>query len=466
MYLNRTWKYFLLLIIIAFLAIFFTGRLEPLHVFDTVGYIDAAEAGSPEMWAMPRTPFFGLFLNIFDSYEGIRPSLEGAERTSWENNVDRFKYYPFFAISLYFISSILLFYAFSTYGLNNKAASSISFGLIFSNSLVLYGNNVHPELLSISLIIFSIAGAILMSTKSNKFLTMAFTALCVSFSYLIKPAFITFFIFTPLIYYYLDYTNENRLRRAMLLFLLCSSSFFVVSIFRYQILGDFNIVSFGGYQMTGIAGLMVDKGLVLSLPIEMVDSAKYIIEKKDFLVKNLSILAIPQNSIGEVSFVSAALGYFDILARNYDSIVYGITGDLKMPNETWVEFNSRMQRFSVEVISSKPLYYFSWIVGASARFVGRVIVINLPLMLSVIGIIFALFLPSSGRKIISFNLKKKEIICLIIIPLIYTFSSGILSILVSFPASRYIDTSGIMLSGFFIFVIQLILDENSRIYNQ
>lgn len=466
MYLNKTWKYFLSLIIIAFLAIFFTGRFEPYHVFDTVGYIDAAEVGSPEMWAMPRTPFFGIFLNLFDSYEGIRPSLEGAERTLWENNIDRFKYYPFFSISLYFISSILLFYAFSAYGLNTKAASSISFGLIFSNSLVLYGNNIHPELLSISLIIFSIAGAILMSTKANKFLTMLFTALCVSCAYLIKPAFITFFIFTPLIYYFLDYTNKNRLRWTMILFILSSASFFTVSIFRYQILGDFNLVSFGGYQMTGIAGLMVNKGLALLLPMEMADSANYIIDKKDFLIKNLSIQAIPKNSYGEVSFISAALGYFDILARNYDSIVYGIIGDLKMPNETWVEFNARMQSFSIEVISSKPIYYFSWVVGASARFMGRIIVINLPLMLSIIGLISALLISRSGKKVIGFNLNKKELICLIIIPLIYTFSSGILSILVSFPASRYIDTSGIMLSGFFIFVIQLILDENSRIYNQ
>jgi len=461
---NRTWLNLFLSISIVVIAIFFTGGFEPNNVFDTVGYIVAAESNWPEIWGLPRAPFFGTFLNFFDTFEGVRPILEGAERTSWENENDRFFYYPLFVISIYFISALSLFYAFSVYGLNTKAASSIPFGLIISNSLILYGNILHPELLSLSLIILSISGAVLLSTERNNIFILIFTASCVVFSYLIKPAFITFIVFTPIIYVVLNYKNINRLKQGLFLFLLCFSPFLLFSLLRYFVVGDFNIVSFGGFQMTGIAGLMIDSNVVLSLPVEIIDVAQNVLDKKNKLIEDSTLMALPLNSYGEVSFISVALGYFDILARNYDAIVYGVMADLQMPNESWVEFNARMQSFTIEVIRSKPVYYLCWIIGATARFIGRSIVMNLPLMSSIIGIIVLLLVKTSTKKIIKLTLSRDEIICLIVIPLIFALSSGVLSILVSFPAHRYIDSSNIMLAGFSIFLFQLLIDGKSRLF--
>jgi hypothetical protein len=463
MSLKTTWLCFLTFITLVLVVFFVIGKFEPNNVFDTVGYIKSAESEWPTMLEMPRAPFFGIFLNLFDTYEGIRPALDGAERTLWENENDRFLYYPIFVILIYFISAALLFYAFSAYGLSVKAASSISFGLIISNSLILYGNILHPELLSISLIILSIAGTVLLSSEKKSLITLILTALCVVFAYLIKPAFITFIVFIPLIYFILNYRYKGRFRQSLILFLLCLFPFLLVSSLRYYILGDFNIVSFGGFQMTGIAALMLDSSIIPNLPDELIDVANNILDKKKALIENSNLIALPKNSSGEVSFISVALGYYDILARNYDAVIYGIMGDLKMPTESWVEFNSRMQNFTIQVISSQPVYYICWIIGATARFLGRSIVMNLPLMLSVIGL-FLVLLVKPLPKIINLTFTRDEMICLILIPLIFAFSSGFLSILVSFPAARYIDSSNVMLSGIIIFLLQLLLDDNSQIF--
>ncbi len=461
---NRTWVYLFLSISIVVIAIFATGGFEPNNVFDTVGYIDSAEASWPEILSLPRTPFFGLFLNIFDTFDGVRPLLEGADRTFWENENDRFLYYPLFAILSYFTAVIFLFYAFSAYGLGIKAASSISFGLIISNSLILYGNILHPELLSLSLVILSISGTLLLATKKNSALILIFTSSCVTFSYLMKPAFITFIVFIPVIYIILNYRNNNRFKQGLILFLMCLSPFLLFSTLRYFAVGDFNIVSFGGFQMTGIAGLMIDSNVILTLPIEIINTAEIVLAKKDILIEDSTLIALPLNSSGEVSFISVALGYFDILARNYDAVVYGIMGDLQFADESWVEFNARMQHFTIQVILSEPIYYLSWLIGATVRFIGRMVVINLPFMCSLIGVILLLLLKRPVKKINKLTLTRDEIICLVIIPLIFAFSSGVLSILVSFPAHRYIDSSNIMLAGFSIFLFQLLIDGKSRLF--
>ena len=63
----------------------------------------------------------------------------------------------------------------------------------------------------------------------------------------------------------------------------------------------------------------------------------------------------PLNSVGERSFVSAALGYFDIYARSHDDLLYGEIIGLKRADETWVAFNGRLMSFSVATIAAVPL---------------------------------------------------------------------------------------------------------------
>jgi hypothetical protein len=58
-------------------------------------------------------------------------------------------------------------------------------------------------------------------------------------------------------------------------------------------------------------------------------------------------------SAGERSFVSAALGYFDICARSYHDFVWFEIGGLRAPQESWVAFDRRLTTFSMATITGE-----------------------------------------------------------------------------------------------------------------
>src|SRR6185503_18398032 len=95
---------------------------------------------------------------------------------------------------------------------------------------------------------------------------------------------------------------------------------------------------------------------------------------------------IPRNASEERSFYSAALGYYDVLARTHDDGIYQIIAPTRQPNETWVDFNRRLTRFDLAVVRASPGRYAAWIVGAATRVAGRSIVTNLPVGLAIIAI--------------------------------------------------------------------------------
>ena len=136
--------------------------------------------------------------------------------------------------------------------------------------------------------------------------------------------------------------------------------------------------------------------------------------------------------------------------------------NLKEPNENWIEYNLRMQKFTISVIKNNPIYYGSWIIGGSIRFVGRVFVSNLSFMISFLFLII-LFLNNNlinikSKKAFKSKFKNNEELFFIIkISCIYTSSIAIISILLTFPAARYIDCAGITLAGIPIFLISKIL---------
>ena len=49
---------------------------------------------------------------------------------------------------------------------------------------------------------------------------------------------------------------------------------------------------------------------------------------------------------------------------------------LKRADETWVAFNNRLMSFSMATITAMPLRWIAWVVGATSRLVGRMIITN------------------------------------------------------------------------------------------
>ena len=98
--------------------------------------------------------------------------------------------------------------------------------------------------------------------------------------------------------------------------------FICVSSVRAWVVKDFNIVSFGGFQMSGMAALMLDEDIVARLPAEMRQEATSILVAREQGEKSGDFIGIPLNSSGTRSFVSVALGYFDVLGQKLTMTFY------------------------------------------------------------------------------------------------------------------------------------------------
>lgn len=138
---------------------------------------------------------------------------------------------------------------------------------------------------------------------------------------------------------------------------------------------DFNIVSFGGFQMSGMAGLMLSPEVIERMPSDVQPLARQILESRTRPEERGEVISTPLNSTGQRSFVSAALGYYDLYARTYDALLYGEIAKLQ-GNDDWVTWNKKLMRLSLATVLAAPDRYVAWVVGGTSRAVGRLFVTN------------------------------------------------------------------------------------------
>jgi hypothetical protein len=164
------------------------------------------------------------------------------------------------------------------------------------------------------------------------------------------------------------------------------------------------------------------------------------------------MIGIPRSASGERSFHSVALGYFDVLVRTYDEVLYLIIAPTREPNESWIAFNRRLMRFSLAVVRAAPDRYASWVVGALTRTLGQSVVTNLPAMLAILAVLFAWCSRLIFKR--QFEVRAASPVdfpALAVLAGVWFVSAGLLTMLVIAPVKRYIDTSSILLAPIFIY---------------
>ncbi|MGC8476046.1 MAG: hypothetical protein ACP5NP_06805 [Acetobacteraceae bacterium] len=214
---------------------------------------------------------------------------------------------------------------------------------------------------------------------------------------------------------------------------------------RLAVLGDFNIASFGGYDMAAIAARMVSPDVLLRPPAAQRPLAEAIMRRRRRLEADGTVMKVPPNSTGVPSLLSEEIGYFHILAPFSDPLLSGAVAPLRRQGESWVAFNARLQRFDFAVVLARPLLWLGWIAGALARMTGRALVFNLPFVVATI-VALALgllrlkpwLLAGYGRLLFALTAA-------------YTVGSDALACLVAFPAQRYVDGAGLLLPAWPIY---------------
>jgi hypothetical protein len=412
------------------------GHFAPRLLPDTPGYLQMV--GFPAMLAQPRPPLYGWLVAALD--------LGGTGHLV----------VPAFQIATYVAAVWLLVARLRRYGLSAAATLSIGAALLFANAFLIDANWVHPELLSITCALIALAGTIDLASAQARPRRSAWLLVCAgtALAYVLRPSFLLLVVALPVFYAVLRAVRGDALRlsRAVAILVVTAVPFLGIATLRAATVGDFNIVSFGGYAMSGLTTLILSDDTVARLPDDLKPYAAQVLAARRAGEDSGRMIGIPPNSSGERSFYSAALAYFDVLARTHDDMIYEIITPTRRPDESWIDFNRRLMRFSVAVVRASPERYAAWIAGGSTRVVGRSLAANIPAAVAIlaIAIIWPWQLFARGRTGVA-PVARLDVPVMVVLTVVWFVGSGILTMLMSAPSTRYIETASIFVPPLFIY---------------
>jgi len=319
---------------------------------------------------------------------------------------------------------------------------------LFSQSGLNHLRLVLPEAPAIALLLIAFGGTLAASHPGNRFaLLLVPTAMAAGIAYLLRPSMLPAIVALPMLWWLFAVRNGHtrKVVRTLSLVAALAAPFLLQSGFRLARVGDFNIVSFGGFQMSGMAAFMLAPEIVDQMSEPARSTARAVLAAREAGEASGRVARTPLNSVGERSFISAALGYFDIYARSHDDLLYGQIIGLRAADETWVAFNKRLMGFSVATIAAAPLRWIAWVVGATSRLVGRMIITNAT-MLVALAVLFVVSVPAVMRRT-QLGSTRADLMSVCVIALAWVASTAPLIVLMTFPATRYIDTAALLIAA-------------------
>lgn len=425
-----TWLSAAAVLIMVLLAI--TGHLSPWISPDTAGYFKLGSL--PGSLGQPRNPLYAWLVGWWPGRFAAIPAVQTA---------------------IYMVSVVALYRALRVYGVSAMGSIAIAAGLLLSNVVLLWSNAVHPEFPAVALALLSLAHLFLLATGRGHLRNGIGLGVSLGLAYILRPTFLPAVLLLPVLYIVLRHLKGERTKVSAFIgvFLACAIPFIAMSSVRYAAVRDFNIVSFGGFQMSGMAGLMLSPEVIERMPADVQPLANQILERRTRAEERGDVIATPLNSTGQRSFLSAALGYYDLYARTYDSLLHGEIAKLQ-GNESWVEWNKRLMRLSLATVRAAPDRYVAWVIGGTTRAIGRLLVTNLPFVLGLIGLVavYCVALWKGTARTTAGFTNALDMNVILLLSLFYTAAAGALMVIVTFPAGRYLDSAGLFLPAIPIYL--------------
>jgi hypothetical protein len=317
-----------------------------------------------------------------------------------------------------------------------------------SNLLLIWGHAAVPEIPGHAALLAGDALVVEIAAGRRLGWRLVAAGAFVTLAWALRPSLLPFAVLAPLLLVMLPGPRAGRVRRACVLLVLCLLPVLSLSAVRAVRYGAFNVLSFGGFQMSGIAASMLTPELAARLPPAQRPLASAVLARRDALVASGAAMPVPENADGRRSFVSAAVGYFDIFARSYDIVLWNGVGTLRDPAESWPDFDRRLQALSLATFRAAPVDYAAWIAGATARLAGHAIVLNAP-MLAAGGLLVLL----AGLDLLRGRAPPPpaaptDRAILAALAALQLLGSGVPAVLISFPAQRYIESAALFLAAY------------------
>jgi hypothetical protein len=410
------------------------GWFTPVEFPDTGIYMLSAQSSNP--WGESRHPLYGWWLMVVGPGYAAVPAIQYGSQV---------------------VAAGVLYGACRFAGIERSAALALALAAILSQGLMIWGRAVLPEMLSVSLLLLAIAAVVAAVQQRWFLLLLCLYTVALGLSYTLRPIMLPAVAVLPLLFALLSriVTREWFVARTALLLLFGMLPFMGQSLYRLNAVGDFGLVSFGGFGISGMTVQLLTPDVVDRLPDEHRPLARQMLEAKDRAVAEQTAMPLFRNSAGQRSFQATALDGFDTLARNYDEIMWGKLVPLRNAGESWVAFNARMGTVNGAILRALPERWGLWVIGASSRLMGRLITYNAAFLVAAALFGLAAFVNITRTGTALGGASGASWTMLTLITMAWVLSTTPLTVIAAFPALRYVDTGGMLLTalplyGFFL----------------
>jgi hypothetical protein len=392
----------------------------------------------PGAFAELRYPLYGLFLRLFDSVE--RPLMAIAN--------------PLMAIAisqtaLHVVAVAVLFREARRYGLGGAASVALAAAALVAQSFLIYGRQAIPEAPAISAMLVAFAAMLRWAGSAKRsWLALCAASLFSGGAMVLRPVFIAAVLVLPVMTMLLSFLRgrSGPLRRAVWMGLAVAMPFLIHSGIRAVTVGDFHVVSFGGVQMATTAGMMIEPQHIERFPADIRPTAQEVLRLRAEAEAAGRVHAPPLSSTNTRSFLSAALGYSD-------AFVWGELARMRQPDESWIDFNKRMQAFSLAAMRIVPERWLAWAVGNTSRFVGRALVTNAAFVFFALAcLVVGAWRLAQGRQFRA-SIPPRDWLIVAILAAGWAVNAIVAPILVAFPTSRYIDAAAVLIPSLAIMAL-------------
>jgi hypothetical protein len=322
------------------------GRLAPIRVADTASYLKLAQVSSVD-GALARYRTYGYPLLL---------------KTVGRAPLPAFELRLFLAASVAFFAAVWSFSGSAWVGL--AAASP----LLYADALRLLGRT-QPDFVACAFVLFAVAALLALVVRPRQPVLWLVLALAVFAAYQTRPATLFLIAWLPVVGWCLAALREGewRLRWRWLGALLVATwvPYLLFAGFRAARVGEFGLVAFGGYNMSGLAASLIDDEMLTELDPADVPMARGILTHRRKL--GWEPYSPRQGSGAWFEQYSPNIWKISVQAAKTRLDLEGTMSRPpgERPASLHLAVNQQLRDFSLQVIRRRPVKYLAWVRDAN-----------------------------------------------------------------------------------------------------
>lgn len=308
------------------------GNLHPVLVPDSKTYLDVDTSSLTAALSQMRTCGYPLFLDTLSNL----------------------KWVPIAHLCIFVIANFIFYLGLLRAGYSDWTATWCTIVLLFGRAAIDLVNLIHADCLALSLAIAATGSFLALAGPRPTPISWLGLALFTFMAYQVHPSYLFLIPLWPLATWIIDRFLLRRMashreifKRTAGVALLSTLPFIAFCSLRWVLVGHWGLVSFGGYNLVGIAGQFLDQQLASELPSHLQPVAMEILKRRP--------------AVGPATSPSDFLAMEAMFNPTVWDLAVPIAEELTAADP--VQVNQMLNQLSSEIVYRRPWLYGHWLLA-------------------------------------------------------------------------------------------------------